>query len=68
MREFPLPKLGGTYRIINNICGLLQAVTHSFEVTARYLTRTSRSFSHLTIVDTTVLPNNELTAQQIQID
>jgi len=35
--KFPFPKLGGTYRIINIICRLLQAVTHSFEVSDRYV-------------------------------
>jgi hypothetical protein len=68
--EFPAPKLGGTCRIIDNICQLLRAVTHSFEVNDRYLTKTLMGFSHLlleTFVDTTVLPNNELTVQQNQI-
>jgi hypothetical protein len=38
--KFPIPKLGDTCRIINNICWLLQAVSHSFEVNDHYLTKT----------------------------
>jgi hypothetical protein len=68
--EFPLPKLSGTCRIINNICRLLRAVRHFFEVTDCYLTKTLRGHSHLisvTVVDIIVLPNNELTAQQVKV-
>jgi hypothetical protein len=71
VNTFPLPKLGVIYGIINNICHLLQAVTYFPEVNDWYLTKTLRGLSHLhlvTIIDTTVLPNNEITAQQNQID
>jgi hypothetical protein len=53
--KFLLPKLGGTCGMINNICRLLSAVTHSFEVTDCCPTKTLRGLSHLllvTIVDT----------------
>jgi len=49
---------------------LLQAVSHSFQVND-YLTKTLKGLSHLflvAIVDTTVLPTNELAAQWNQID
>jgi len=54
---------------MNSICQLLRAVTHTFVVPDRYLTKTLKSLSHLllvTIVDTTILPNIEITAQQKQ--
>jgi hypothetical protein len=43
----------------------------SFELTDHYLTKTLRGLSPLLlmpIVDTRALPNNELTAEQNQID
>jgi len=49
---------------------LLRAVSHSFEVSDRYLTKPFRSLNHLllvTIVDTPVLPNNEFTAQKTKL-
>jgi hypothetical protein len=71
--EFPLPKLGGTCRIINNICRLLRAVTHThtFELTYGFLTKALRGLWHLflvSIVGTTVLPIDELTVEQNQFD
>jgi hypothetical protein len=60
--QFSLRKLGGTCTIINKIFRLLQAGTHSFEVTDHYLTKILRGFIHLLsviIVGTTVLPNNK---------
>jgi hypothetical protein len=68
--DFPLPKLGGTCKLIN-ICRLLWAVRRFFEVTDRSLTKTLRCLSHLflvTIVDTTVLPANGRIAEQNQIN
>jgi hypothetical protein len=44
--EFPLPEICGTYRI-NNICSLLRATTHSFDVTDCYLTKILGDFSQL---------------------
>jgi hypothetical protein len=47
------------------------SLRHSFEVTDHYLTKRVRGLSHLylvIIVNITVLPNIELTAQQNQID
>jgi hypothetical protein len=67
--KFPLQKLGGTRRISNFY--QLWGATYSFEVTDCYVTKMLGSLGHLflvTIVDTTVLPNNELTAQQNQTD
>jgi hypothetical protein len=51
----------------NKICRLLQAVTHSFEVTDHYLTKTLRVLIHLLsviIVGTKVLPNNKRNAKK----
>jgi hypothetical protein len=67
IREFLLSKQGDTLRIINNICLFLQAVTRPIEVECWYLNKPSRGLSHLllvNIVDTTVLRNNEVIAQQ----
>jgi len=66
----PLPKWGGTCRIIDAF-RLLRAVTHCNKETDSYCTKTFWGPSHLflvTIVDTIVLPNNVLAAQQNQID
>jgi hypothetical protein len=56
---------------IVDICLLLRAVPHSFEVTGRYLPKILMGRSHLflvTVADTTVSPEYELTAQQSQSD
>jgi hypothetical protein len=56
---------------MKNVCRLVRSATHYFEVTNRHLTKMLRGHSHLllvTTVDTTTLLNNELGAQQNQID
>jgi hypothetical protein len=47
IRQFHLPKLGGTYTTVHNTCHILLAVTHSFEVTDRHLSETLRDLIHM---------------------